>query len=144
MQEQITYEDLRICNSLSREATNIKDRMRYLRALAESCNSSFDKPETHAKGSVSDRVGDGASSLADLQAQADAQIEAFLDHVWVVEQAVMLIADANEREIIRLRYVDGMIWDQISTKTHYSIDWCFELHRRGLRAMGIKQHSKKQ
>ena len=39
------------------------------------------------------------------------------------------------REVLRYRYLNGWSWQVIAERTHYSKDWLWRLHARGLEAV---------
>ena len=127
----ITYDDLRYCASLAREAQNIRDSLERIHSLAEyggiksEVISGFGTP-------LDDRPGEGAAALADMERKAGERIAAYIGHVACVESAISEVAHPDHRAILRLRYVDGLTWEQISERTHFNERWCRRLHDRGL------------
>jgi len=132
----ITHDDLKHCAALAREAQNIRERMERIRSLAE-----FGRMGGSVIGGngapVDDRSGEGATALADIEAGSVAKIEAYLGHVACVEQAIARIPDPTVREVLRLYYVDGYIWDQVAEHAHYDARQCQRIRDRGLRVLGI-------
>lgn len=56
-----------------------------------------------------------------------------LAQIW--REAVHLVElwpDDTERELLRLRYLEGMKWEQISDELHYSVGSCHRIHRAAL------------
>ena len=136
----ITYDDLKICAGLAREAQNIRDSLERIRSLAEyggiksEVVSGFGAP-------LDDRAGEGAAAIADIERREGAKIAAYVEHVACVEREINGLTNPDHRLILRLRYVDGMTWGQISEKSHFHERWSRELHRRGLDALGLKKET---
>lgn len=139
---RLTYEDLRICHSLVREANDLKERLERLRTLAEW--GATDRTSCGFGSSPGDRVGKMVSSLADMEREGQAKIDAYLTHAHLVDAAIAEeVEDSTQRTILRLRYLDGLSWEEISERAHYHVRWCKELHARGLKSLGIAtQHTK--
>ncbi|MCL1819065.1 MAG: hypothetical protein FWG36_00250 [Oscillospiraceae bacterium] len=49
-----------------------------------------------------------------------------------VEEAIQAIDDSLLREILRLRYIDGLEWDKLGDKIGYVTRQCFRFHRKAL------------
>ena len=134
---RITRKDLDICASLVREAQDIKERMQRLRSLAESTTAPFrDMP---GGAVLSDKTGNGAIALADLEADARRRIQSYFEHAGEVDKAIGELADPNQRIILRLRYVDGLTWREVSEKANYEERQCRRIHGDALSALGVEK-----
>ena len=140
---KITYEDLRKCAELAKEAEDIRERLERLRSILERCTPSWSDAPGRASGVSPDKMGEHMDKLAELEAEGWRRAAAYLEHVFEVDKAISEIEDPTQRMIIRLRYMDGLSWEKISDKTHYSERWCKELHSRGLMGLHVwrGQHS---
>ena len=58
-----------------------------------------------------------------------------------IEQAIDSLEDTRHRLIMRLRYIDGMCWEDISEKVHYEYRWVLRLHRDALKILSEKHFS---
>lgn len=132
----ITYEDLRVCHALVREGLDIRERMARLRSLAEWCTSTL-RPTGGGKGETGDRVSKMAAEIADMEAHALRKAEAYLAHARMVDQAIGELSDGKQRMILRLRYLDGLTWEEVSLRTNYSERWVRKLHQKALEALGV-------
>lgn len=136
---KVTYDDLKKCAALAREAKDINERLERLRSLAERCTSTVRQAGGGGSPSSGDRIGDWVSKLCDMEQEGQMRAAAYMDHVAIVDQAISEgVENSDQRTILRLRYVDGLTWEAISDQTHYSDRWCFKLHEHGLRAMGMR------
>jgi DNA-directed RNA polymerase specialized sigma24 family protein len=127
----LTYEDLRICASLAREAEDLLECIKRTRSMLERMAPVY----TAAPGSgdaQADRVGEGVAKLADLETAAQEKLEAYLDFVAQVGAAIDTLAEPDQRRVLRLRYLEGLRWEAIAEKTHFHERWCKELHHRAL------------
>ncbi|MDL2318494.1 hypothetical protein LJC74_05390 [Eubacteriales bacterium OttesenSCG-928-A19] len=141
---ELTYEDLRICHSLVREANDLRERIERLRSMAEWCTSQINPSGGYGGHAAQDRVGSLSAELADMEQEAQRRIQAFVEHARVVDAGISQVEDSTQRTVLRLRYLDGLSWEEISGRTHYHTRWCKELHRRGLGNMRLEstQHTK--
>lgn len=134
----LTYEDLRICASLIREANDITERIARLEALAERCTAQI--REDASGGGSYDPMGDSAAKLADMREEGKRRTSAYLKHAALVDAAITeMVTDSDQRTVIRCRYLDGMGWEEVSEKTHFSRRWCFVLHDRGMESIGLER-----
>lgn len=136
----LTYEDLRICHSLVREARDLQERIDRLRSLAEWCASQASPGGGRGGNLPGDRVANMTANLIDMEAEGQRRIEAYMSHAQAVDAAISEgVTDSMQRTILRLRYLDGLSWEEVSEKTHYHVRWCKELHSRGLKNLGIER-----
>lgn len=130
----ITIDDLNLCAALAREADDLKERIARLRSMATGSRSIPCGPNG---GGYSDRIATTVSAIDELERKMLLKIDAYTQHVRYVEEAIDEVPDADQRRMLRLRYVDGLTWEDVSERTHYSERWCKELRRRGLVFLGV-------
>ena len=136
----LTRKDLELCAAFAREAEDVRERIQRLRSLAESATSVMrDMPGGSA---LADKTGDGASSLADLERDAERRIEAYLGHVGAVEAEIEKLGDPQHRMLLRMRYVDGLTWDEVAEHVRYSRSQSIRLHDDAMIALGIECDAK--
>lgn len=132
----LTQNDLKLCCSLAREVDHMREHLDYLRAVAEKCTAA---PPQHApssgKGVASDRVGQAVVALVDYQRQVEPSMAAYLDHVRAVEAWIAALEDPLTRTIMRLRYIEGCLWNVIADEVHLSRGRCLARHERALRIL---------
>lgn len=93
----------------------------------------------HAKGH-SDKTGNAASALADLQALLDRKIQCYTAARRRAEEIIAAFP-ARERLLLRLRYFEGLNWRQISFRVHYDEDHCRRIHREIMRKLPEEDRS---
>lgn len=136
---RLTYDDLKNCHALVREANDLTERLQRLRSMAEQITIASKPYVGFSCDGSSDRVGNLSAALVDMEAEGQRRIEAYFDNAQQVSLAIDSIPDSTQRTILRLRYLDGLMWEEISEKTHYNERWCRELHKRGLVALGVQR-----
>lgn len=49
-----------------------------------------------------------------------------------IKKCLAGVADPVLRELLQLRYIDALKWDQLADKMRYSVSRCYDLHRKAL------------
>ncbi len=133
----ITYDDLKHCAALAREARDRQERMERLRSMAERATSAPHHAPGMATPESPDRIGDWVHRLDEAQRACDEFCRGVSEHVLEVKLAFWEIHNEDQQEVLELRYIEGLTWDEISDKTHFSERWCRHLHENALDALGI-------
>lgn len=126
----ITKIELERCAALAREADSLRERMIRLRAAAEGAGMRLDGMPASGVG---DPVGEAVANMDKLLAQWLRNINEFLALVKRVDDAIARLESPEIRTVMRLRYIDGMPWDEVSEKVNYASSHCRRLCSRGLR-----------
>ena len=84
--------------------------------------------------------GSSQSDLSDYIAILDEQIELLKAErlekarcYQKIERQIKKMENENEREILRLRYIQGLKWHEVENKIGFSREWTLKLHGRALR-----------
>ena len=80
-------------------------------------------------GSVSDPAGNAATKLAMLAAMVDNKLDKLIDLRQDIEAAIEPLP-ANDRLLMRLRYIEGKRWEEIAVELNYNYRWVTKLHGR--------------
>lgn len=73
--------------------------------------------------------------VLELEAQMDREIDAIQEVRDNVVRAIDGLKDVRQANVLRLRYLSGIHWEEISNRTHYSLRSVYYLHRAGVRAL---------
>jgi DNA-directed RNA polymerase specialized sigma subunit len=86
------------------------------------------------------RGSGGNDKLANYIIQKDRVTAALLDNLSKtaaeaaeIESAIGELSDTRERQVISLRYVDGLVWYHIANRLNYSVDHVYTIHGRALK-----------
>ena len=91
----------------------------------------------------SDKIGDCASQITDLEAEIRSEIKDLLTaQKTVMEGICCLVQDPVQRAILEDRYLAGQRWEEIAYDYHYAYRWVLRLHRRALAAM--REHAEEK
>lgn len=137
--EGITYDDLKNCAALAREAKNMQTLLGWYREMA-SCPTPATQGIPVQSGPPSpDRMGEWMDKIGEMSERLVQTIDAYMEHVLEVDIAIAGVDNSDQRTILRLRYLEGLTWDVISERTHYSVTWCKEMLNRGISHMNLKE-----
>lgn len=115
----------------------LKHRARSLELEIESIRSQYtghaitysDMPKAHnVERDLSDYAAEVDELLSDVIRLRTEAVKAYRQIIKDIEA----VDDMAERELMRLRYINGMTWSQIADKMHYSDRWVLVLHGRAL------------
>ena len=107
------------------------DEMAALRAMAERCTVEF----AESGNLPAKEVGALVAQIVDLEmgiARRIKELERIRDGVL---KAIAGVDDERLRDVLSLRYINGMTWERIATELGYSRQWVYALHRRALEAV---------
>lgn len=82
-----------------------------------------------------DTVPDIAAKLLRIDEQITRKIDQLLKAGKEIEDKISRIPDTTQREVLQLRYLACMSWEQIADKISYSLRQTFRIHSAALRAM---------
>ena len=80
--------------------------------------------------------------LDELEAELAEQIVERVTIRREIGQAIDRLPDERLARLLRLRYIDGMTWEQIAVKMNYDYRWTLRLHGRALTRLTIESHIK--
>lgn len=133
----ITYEDLKNCAALAREAKSLQTFLEWYRDMASCPTPATQGIPVQSEAPSPDRIGEWVDKITEVSERFSRVIDLYTDHILEVDLAISEVGDSDQRTILRLRYLDGLTWDEISERTHYSRRWCIVLHNRAMDGMGI-------
>lgn len=83
--------------------------------------------------------GSSHSDLSDYAAILDEQIDLLKEErlekvrcYQKIERQISQMENEDEQEVLRLRYILGMKWEEVAVKMNYSWKWIHKIHRRAL------------
>lgn len=88
--------------------------------------------------------GSSHSDLSDYMAIMDEQIELLKEERLEkmrcyerIEMQIRQMENEDEQEVLRLRYILGMKWEEVALKMNYSWKWVHKIHGRALQNFEI-------
>lgn len=82
-------------------------------------------------GKAPDAMADAVAALADAKDLLRAQVEELEASRRRVQELIASLPDENHfREVLTLRYINGMKWDAVAASLNFDRRWVIRLHRR--------------
>lgn len=118
------------CRSLKREAEIAEERLEEMQPTVGARLDPTPRGTTTSK--PTERVAVDRVSLAELMAEIMAEYRELSDEIANACKDLQ----PTLREIIIMRYIDGLGWEAIARRLSYSEAYIYELHRRALQLIG--------
>ncbi|MDR1299271.1 MAG: hypothetical protein LBJ84_03355 [Oscillospiraceae bacterium] len=112
-ERHITAKELSQLYWLNREVERDKAQLEALRGRAEGVGTQIITGMPHIPG-ITDKVGNRAVEMADLQSNIEANIRRCLSEVNRLNRYINDIPDALTRLIFAYRFVNGLPWGQVA------------------------------
>ena len=106
------------------------DEIVWLRAMATKVTQVLTPDKV--KGGMENRREESIAKIVDMEKEIGASIDNLKKIREQVECAINAIPDANQRDVLRLRYLNGKTWEQIAVQLEFSYQWVCKLHGRAL------------
>ena len=88
-------------------------------------------PGTHSR----DRVQDAVEKIGEVEENINHEIIKQCAVRDEIERTIEAVPDGTMRLLLRLRYMDGLTWEEIAVKMHYTYQWVCVLHGRALKEL---------
>ena len=121
---------------IERQIEQKTDELARLRSLAEKITPSLrDSPSTGSQdGCPLERA---MEQIIEMERQIDRDIDSMVIIRREVHQTIAAVGCAVYRDVLRLRYINGMTYEQISARTNYSLVHIYRIHKAALDAVVI-------
>lgn len=83
-------------------------------------------------GSTSDPTAAAAERLIELTARYKASASDLCQRMCEIENAISIVPDSLQREMLRAHYLRGQSWDNIAKEKAYSVSQCKQLAGKGI------------
>lgn len=130
----VTQERLARFLPLKRELENQTERI--ARARSASVNSSAPVGGAFGgRGYPSDKVGTAVVNIVELEEKWQESIEEIKAEAVALEEAIQLLTDPEEREILRLRYFDGLTLEECGDRLNCEKTKSAALHKSAIKSV---------
>lgn len=112
-----------------RREQDILDEIQRLRAdkmFPSVCNDGM--PRGSSQTDLSDYMAEIDAAIEDLKKERLEKIKIYRE----IEMRIRCMKDEDEQEVLRMRYIKGMKWEDIAEKMNYSYSGTLKLHGRAL------------
>ena len=122
------------------ELKRIQQRIYRLDALRKRVTPANSQAPAGGGGNGS-RIEDVTAQILELEGLLQEKTYEYLRQYRDVESAIALAEkeDAKAAEVLRLRYLDGMKWEDVAGNMRYDVRWIRRLHDRGIRIIQLKK-----
>ena len=124
----LTIEQLENCRSAKGEIESLRERMERIKSDRERMTQTI-TGMPQSKGKEKSRIEELTVKLMELEEQLVDRIQQRETEIREVETWIETLKP-YQRNVIRLRYIDGRTWRQIEKKTHYTKDGAMRIHRK--------------
>jgi len=124
----LTIEQLENCRSAKGEIESLRERIERIKSDRERMTQSITGMPS-GKNNNQSRIEELTVKLMELEEQ-------LADKLWQRETEIKEVEawietlKPYQRNVIRLRYIEGRTWRQIEKKTHYTKDGAMRIHRK--------------
>lgn len=81
----------------------------------------------------------GTEKVFEIESQIADEIRQLTFTRSEIENAIRAVPDENYRELLELRYIDGLTWEKIAVKMNYTYKWVCTLHGKALGSVKISK-----
>lgn len=121
-----------------REINSKLDQIRRLRELATKTTSTLnpDKVQTSSVNKTEIIV----AKIVDLEREIDAEIDKLCHIRREVQVSIKMIDEAAYRNVLELRYIQGLSWEQIAVNLNYTYRHVTRLHGEALQKVKMSYY----
>lgn len=129
----MTIEQLENCRSAKGEIESLRERMERIKSDRERMTQAI-TGMPQSKGQEKSRIEELTTKLMELEEQ-------LADKLWQRETEIKEVEawietlKPYQRNVIRLRYIEGRTWRQVQRRTHYSKDGVLFINRSILKSL---------
>ena len=128
----MTLETLKQCRSASLARTAVKRRIAELREDATGISGiRYDGDMPHTRGEPLSRQQRYVEALEQLSAEYEETTTVWAERAAEIERAVRFLPP-KLGELVRLRYMDGLKWEQVNEQLYVSHMTSVRMHRKAL------------
>ena len=132
----MTKEELKSYIENKREIEIIKDKLIYLEEKKTSIKSMIINDMPKSCNMENDMIGNLLADIEDLiNIYKEKELELIKQQI-KIENAISKLEDPTDRNIIRLKYLDGHTWEKICVILNYSWNGIHKKHRKILEKIG--------
>lgn len=117
---------LRRYNYLRRKEEELEAEMDAIRAKYTGRAITYsDMPTAHdSEHDLSDYAAEVDDLLCDLIAIRNRAIASYRH----ISKSIEAMSDDREKELLRLKYLHGLDWEEVADRMHYTTRWVYKLH----------------
>lgn len=114
-------------------------RRAYERIAADALDELATLPDRTQPGRIGAAQRDFKRQLHAIIDYCDRRQEVAASSCAAIADAINRLQDGTERQILTMRYIDGIAWDRIADATGYCVQQARRIHNRALTRVEAKQ-----
>lgn len=126
----MTKEELKEYIETKREIKIIEEKIEFLKEKKTSIKSMVITDEPRGCNSESDRLGELLGEIEELIEQYNKKQLRLMKQQLEIEKCIDKLEDSIDRNIMRLKYIDGYTWERICVMLNYSWNGIHKKHRK--------------
>ena len=137
MKEKSIVERFRRYRWLLREIKHLEEEKERIRSLMERTTKALsDSP----KGSFGDgtMLETGTEKMIQIEERIAGQIIQLTKHRSAIESLLSLLESPKERTLLRMKYIDGMTWEEIEKREYLDERWARRIVGRAIHKIALK------
>lgn len=131
----MTKEELKQYRSLKREIGLLEENIKTLRTSLFSAPKLDGMPKSNYSA---DRTSEIIAKIVDLENLLQDKIDKYIETRTEIEVCINSLP-ADERLLMRYRYIEGMSWEETAVAMHYSWQHIHRIHGRILQKMRVNE-----
>lgn len=88
-------------------------------------------------GGGGDLLPQCVGKIMELEEELSAQIDRMVDKRREIEGAIAAVPNPQQQEVLSLRYIEGLSWEDIAERLKYDVRHIRRIHGRALQAMQL-------
>lgn len=126
----MTKEELKEYIETKREIKIIEEKIEFLKEKKTSIKSMVITDEPRGSNSESDRLGELLGEIEELIDVYNKKQDRLFKQQMKIEKCIDKLEDSIDRNIMRLKYIDGYTWERICVMLNYSWNGIHKKHRK--------------
>lgn len=132
----MTKQELQQYGAIKREVEQIDEELARLKSSIMSARGQIITDMPRASSPEGDSLSKGVIKMVELEHLYQDMRAALCDKQIEIERALKVL-NPTERRLMRYRYIDGMTWEKIADKMHYSFREVFYKHKSALKKIAV-------
>ena len=75
--------------------------------------------------------------IVDLERKVAQEIDTLCDVKLKIHYAIEAVPDVSQRLLLRLKYIEGLSWQDVADRLHYSVKHAFKIHQEALQKVVV-------
>lgn len=119
--------------NIDRRIATKMERACEVRARAESISATFSQVKVKGGKKTGSKLERAVEELDKWENEILDDIHALVLTKMEVERTIEKLVKPQEREVLELHYLQGLRWEEVCVKMHYSWRYTMKIHARALR-----------